>query len=220
LRRAQGGGTAGRALAVVALLFSGRLALAHSPGLSVAEFEVQPAGRVLARLTFASAEALGGLSLGREGVVTPEDVSAAQEDLRAFLLRGVGVDADGSACAPTFRGAALTDVDGLVLDASYACPGDAADIQVTLYYLSALPRGVTHKGIARIVAGSAVSEAVLSGDHRAIDLRLPVRARRISPRRRWLAALALGAVAGLLLACRARGWALVLQKWRLLRKMR
>jgi hypothetical protein len=164
----------------MALLFLPRSARAHTPGLALADFDVQADGQVEARLTFASAEPLAGLALDRDGdgVVTADDVAGARDDLRAFVLQGVGVDADGSPCRPAFGDASLTEVDALVLRASYACPSDATNIDVTLYYLSARPRGSAPlKAIARIAAGSATAEALLTGEHRAIALRLPGKAR-------------------------------------------
>ena len=109
-------------------------------GVSTASFDVQPDGRVEARLVFASAEPLAGTPL-------------REEDLRAFVLDGVGVSTDGAVCPATFLGAGQTEVDGsgnLVLEASYACPrviGEVSGIDVTLYYLSAL--GPRRRGRSR-----------------------------------------------------------------------
>jgi hypothetical protein len=143
---------------IMAALFLPRLGRAHTPGLSVAEFEVQPDGRVDARITFANAEQLQGTSLN-------------DADLRAFMLDGVDVTADGQRCPAIFHGASPAEGDGLVLASSYDCPRDVAAVEVTLYYLSALAPG--HREVARIVARGASTEAVLTGDHRAISLRLP-----------------------------------------------
>jgi hypothetical protein len=143
---------------------------AHTAGISTASFDVRPDGRVDGRLVFASAEPLHGTLL-------------REEDLRAFVLDGVEVTADGTACAPTFQG--VDDTNELVLQASYACPGPASEIgeiEVTFYYLNAL--GPAHREVARITAGSATSEAVLSGDHRAIALRLYEDTRRAKHLRR------------------------------------
>jgi hypothetical protein len=166
---------------VIVVLFLTRLAAAHTPGLSQASFDVVTGGRVEGRFTFASAEPLGGVALdrGHDGVVTAEDVQAASPDLARFLLDGVDVTADGTRCPATFREASLQEADGLVLEATYACPEDAARIEATLYYLSRLPR--THREIARITAGAATEETLLSADKRAIAIDLPVdpgRARR------------------------------------------
>jgi hypothetical protein len=151
----------GMGLVVIAGLFLPRQGRAHTPGLSTADFRVAAEGPVDARLTFASREPLGSSTL-------------SQEDLRAFVLDGVDVTADGTRCDPTYRGSTATEGDGLLLEATYACPPDATELAVTLYYLSALPRG--HREIARITGppGSGASvEAVLTGDHRAMSLTLP-----------------------------------------------
>jgi hypothetical protein len=143
---------------VMALSFLPRLAAAHTPGLSTAEFDVAPDGHVDAHLVFASAEPLNGTPL-------------RDDDLRAFVLDGVDVTADGSRCDASWRGSYPAESDGLALDASYACGGGVSEVAVTLYYLSALPAG--HREVARIVAPGASIEGVLTGDRRALSLRLP-----------------------------------------------
>jgi hypothetical protein len=197
----------GLGLLLMALLLLPRSTRAHTPDLSLADFDVQADGHVEGALTFSSAELLGfPLDRDRDGVVTADDVSAAGEELRALLLQGVEVDADGSPCRATFRDASLTEVDGLVLRANYACPSETAEIEVTLYYLSALPRGRAtspKRGIARIVAGSATAEGLLTGEHRAIRLRLPGRADTKARRRSPVALSAAAAVVIALFAYRA-----------------
>jgi hypothetical protein len=188
-------------------------ASAHSAGISTATFEVQPDGRVDAQLVFASAEPLRGTPL-------------RDEDLRAFVLDGVEVAADGAACAPvpssssrspshvTPAPTSFVDNNGdLVLECSYACPGPASEIgaiEVTLYYLSAL--GPAHREVARITAGSATSEAVLSGDHRAIALRLSGDTRRTKHLRRGKLLVAVTAAFAAFLA------GLFVWRWRATRK--
>ena len=138
-----------------------RAGAAHTQGLSTAELDVQPDGHVDAHLTFATAEPLAGTAQN-------------QDDLRAFVLRGVDVTADGARCEGTFGGASVTELDGLLLEARYACAAGAREIGVTLYYLSELRPG--HREIARIVGppgSNAVVEGVLTGDRRALTLRLP-----------------------------------------------
>lgn len=151
----------GMGLVVMTGLFLPRQGRAHTPGLSVAELEVGADGHVDARLTFASLEPLGTTTL-------------SQEDLRAFVLEGVDVAADGARCEPTYRGSSADEGDGLLLAASYACPPGAGEIDLTLYYLSGLSRG--HRQVARILGppgSGARAEAVLTGDHRALSLTLP-----------------------------------------------
>ncbi len=159
---------------------------------------------VQARITFASADLLGEIALDRDGdgVVTDDDVAAARDDLRAFVLQGVGVDADGAACTPAFRDAALSDVDGLVLRATYACQRDAENIEVTLYYLSGGTgpnRRPPLRAIARIATPGATAEALLTGERRAIAIRLAGKGHTGRRTAAGLAALAVAAaVAGLL----------------------
>jgi hypothetical protein len=150
-----------------------RPAAAHTPGLSTASFDVLPDGRVDARIVFASADLLqGGPRL---------DLRAQPgADILPFVVEGIEVTADGAVCQVTLHDAGLTEADGFAIDASYACPAGAQEIAATLYYLSTL--GPAHRQVARITAGSATSEAVLSSDRRAIALRLPVdtlRAKRL-----------------------------------------
>jgi hypothetical protein len=173
---------------LIAGLFLPCIGRAHTLGLSTADLAVEADGRVAARFTFASAELRGerpGGSAGRGAVEGP----LRDEDLRALVLDGTDVTADGARCDPSYGGSASPDGDGILVEATYACPPGAAAIGVTLYYLSALPPG--HREIARIVGppGShAHAEAVLTGDRRALVLELrdavgsdasdPTRARR------------------------------------------
>jgi len=169
---------------------------AHTLGLSVAELTVAPGGRVDARLTFATAEPLAGAA-----------PRLADSDLRAFVLDGVDVFADGTRCAPGWLGSSVTESDGLQLESSYDCPAGATTIAVTLYYLSALPRG--HREVVRIIGppgSNANVEAVLSGEQRALALKLPppspevaerARKERLGRRLTWLSAAFAAAMAAL-----------------------
>ncbi|HLK41055.1 MAG TPA: hypothetical protein VKU41_30095 [Polyangiaceae bacterium] len=166
-----------------------RFARAHTLGLSTADFVVGPEGTVDAAFDFARGEPLGPAA-----------------DLASFLIDGVVVTADGTACPGTFGAAEPDAVDGLRLTSSFACPAGSGQIEVTLYYLSALPRG--HRQVARIVAGSASAEAILSSDRRALSLRIPDATPPLRRRgglvRAGVAALAIGLVAWC--ARRVRQW--------------
>lgn len=132
-----------------------RFSSAHTAGLAQADFDVGAGGRVDARLVFAAAE----------------PIEAMYADPRAFFLDGVGVMADGERCNPMFAGAhAAEDSDHFEIDGAFGCAPGASRIEATLYLLSSLPRG--HRIAARIAAGSATTQAVLDGEHRAIALRL------------------------------------------------
>ncbi len=188
--------------AIVLVLFA-RLASAHTLGLSTCDLEVEPSGRVDARLVFASVEPLRGVPLDRngDGVVANDEVRAAEGELGAFLERGVEVTADGIGCPETFEGAAISDLDGLVLTASFACPPGSSRVTATLYYLNEL--GPDHREIARITAGGATTETVLSRERREIALAIPRAAPRAAAR--GAATLAAWLVVGLFMFVVAAG---------------
>jgi hypothetical protein len=152
-----------------------RPARGHTAGLSTASFDIGANGRVEGRLTFATAEALSGIHLdgNHDHVVTPDEVKANGEELARFVFDGVDVSADGASCPASYEGAEIDQIDGLLLRAGFDCPADATRITATLYYLSRL--APTHREVARIVAGETTAQAVLSGDHRAVELMLPAR---------------------------------------------
>jgi hypothetical protein len=160
--------------------------------MSKVDMELREGGRVEGFFSFASNESFGGLPLDRnhDGVIAPEEVAAARDELRAFLLDGVEVSADRARCPATFEGASLVEFDGLVLEARYDCPPDVGEIEVTLFYLNDL--GESHREVARILAPGASAEAILTRDRRELTLGLPPRhgpARVASPSKRWLVAI-------------------------------
>jgi hypothetical protein len=193
----------GIVLSITGTLSVPRLAGGHTPGLSAAEFQVTPSGPVEARLTFANAEPLGPSHALRDA------------DLRAFVLDGIDVTADAARCEGAYRGASVTEGDGLLLEAVYDCAPGATMLQVTLYYLSALPAG--HREIARILGPPdryASIEGVLTGDRRALTLLLPtdparVRRERTGSRIMWLTAVFAAVMVSL-----------VVWRWRATRKSR
>jgi hypothetical protein len=200
----------GIGLLAIGPLFLTRFASGHTPGISKVDLEVHEGGKIEGVFSFATAEAFGGLVLDRDrdGVVSPEEVAKATDELRAFLLDGVEVSADRTRCQASFRGATLTELDGLVLEATYDCPREADEIEATLFYLSAL--GERHREVVRIVAPGATAEGILRSDHRELTLRLPARPQ--PPQRdlvpRWFAVAVMALVAALLvLALRFRGGA-------------
>jgi hypothetical protein len=162
---------------VIAVLLLARFARGHTLGLSTCDFDLAGDGHVEGRMVFASSEPLRGVHLDRDGdgVVTDDEVRASRTELASFVVDGVGVAADGESCAATFGDATLDEVDGLVMTASFACPRGASRVEVTLYYLTAL--GLGHREVARITAGAASAEALLTGDRRQIALVVPGEAR-------------------------------------------
>jgi hypothetical protein len=177
---------------VIATLLLTRFASGHTLGLSTSDFEVQPSGAVEARFVFASAEALRGVRLDRDGdgVVTEGEVAAARGELRAFVASGIDVAVDGERCPLTFRDATLQEIDGLVIRASYACAPARERVTATLYYLNDL--GPDHREVARISAGGGTTEeTVLTRDRREITLRMraPAAPRDQGSRRAYAAAM-------------------------------
>jgi hypothetical protein len=180
-----------------------RLGRAHTLGVSAATFDVGTGGEVEGRLTFASTEALRGLHLDRnhDGTVAAEEVTASEKELSRFVLEGVDVAADGTSCPATFVGAAVDEMDGLVLRTRYRCPEDSVSIGVTFYFLSDLPSA--HREIATLTAGESTTQAVLSGSDRAITLTLPAHARS-NRRLAWMLLAALATATGAVLVVRRR----------------
>jgi hypothetical protein len=161
---------------VMGLLLLPRFAWTHTPGVSTANFEVLPGGSVEAHLAFSSAEPLGRLTPtqsrgGEVAAAAAADQAVLRDDMRAFFFERIDVAADGNRCPATFRDASLAPPDGVAIEASYACPLGAAEVAVTLYYLSELPPG--HREVVRIVAGTSSTEAILAADRRGLVLKVP-----------------------------------------------
>jgi hypothetical protein len=158
---------------VMGLLLLPRFGWTHTPGVSTANFEVLPGGGVEAHLAFSSAEPLGSLTLAQSGGggVAASDQGVFRDEMRALFFERIDVTADGSRCPATFHDASLAPPDGVALEASYACPLGAAEVAVTLYYLSELPPG--HREVVRIVAGTSSTEAILAADRRGLVLKVP-----------------------------------------------
>ncbi len=168
-----------------ALALASSVASAHTSGLSQSELVVGRDGAVDARLVFAAVEitAAASLDANHDGEITPAEIDAARPDLKKLVLDGVEVKADGRACPASFRGAELTEADGLVLEARYACPPDARTIEATLFLLSELRPG--HRHVALLSAGERSSQKLLSGTNRSLTLELPPAAVRVAPSSSW-----------------------------------
>ena len=146
-------------LVVMGALFSATVRPgAHARG-EHGRIRVVAAGRVDARLTFATAEPLGNAN--------PQ----SEADLRAFVLDGLDVTADGARCEGRYEGAAVTELDGLVLEATFACP----PTQPRNRGHPLLPERACpgHRELARMSGppgSNANVEAVLIGDRRVLAL--------------------------------------------------
>ena len=193
-------------MAVMGMLYSAGAA-AHSLGVSTGTISIAADGRVDADLVFAATELGGAVALDKnhDGLVTSDEVAAATPDLRALLTNGTEIDADGSACPPTFEDVALIAGDGLELRASYACPSGARTVGVTLFFLSQL--SPQHRHAIVLIAGDRSVQKLLSGASRyaSIDLAPADGRRTIAPWRRR-AVTAVTIVFGL--------WMIALGVWR------
>lgn len=156
------------ACGVLAVALATGRADAHPIGLSNGEYAARGAA-LDAKLVFARGEIarlVPELDENHDGHVTALEVHRAQAELGGRILRGVNVTAGGEACAPVLTGAAVTEQDGIAVQASFACPiADGAPMTVELSILDELAFG--HRHVARAV-GRATRDEVLSGDHRSI----------------------------------------------------
>jgi hypothetical protein len=130
-----------------------RAARAHTTGISQADFVVEPDGRVAATLVFAANE-----------------LTIPAADHARFVTEGVGVSADGSPCAASFVGSHAVEMDGVELDATFACAKGAREVEVVVYLFNDLAQG--HRMAASMTSGALSSYRLLSGDHRLIALTL------------------------------------------------
>jgi hypothetical protein len=138
-----------------------------------------------------------------DGAIHGRFVFAAREAHVAFDKDGhvaVDVKTDGASCAP---GPVTTarDGDGLVVDEDFACTKATTSIEAIAYFVTEM--GGAHEDIARIVTKESTHEELLRAPHRSIVLELH-RPRAEAPHRsRWLAAMAIAAVALIALAIRS-----------------
>lgn len=129
---------------------------AHETGVSQSDFVVE--GRyVRASLAFARGEA----SLVARG--------GSEDAARDVVAKDIAIHADGDACEGALDAAGFRD-DGYQLDATYACPHAPHDLDITLYFVDALPRD--HRHVARAQAGATTAQALVDATHRSITLRI------------------------------------------------
>ena len=156
---------AGWCSGVAALALTGSAA-AHQVGLSQGTYRVVGA-RVEVTLSFARAELrelAPELDVDRDRELSELELLNAEALLDARVIQATRVALDGDACAGSLRNAALTELDGLDLRATYVCEGPGRWLGVDFGPAAALGR---HRHVARLfVAGepSARAERVL---HRA-----------------------------------------------------
>lgn len=162
----------GLLVALVALFFA-RGARAHTVGISTGEYReitvdggeaVLAATVVLARgelLTLAPS-----LDADHDGVLTQAELTRGLAEARPAFA-GLTVTSGDAACAASWGALTLTEQDGVVLDARFACPAAGPLYRVRFGLLHDLARG--HRHIAREVGGGA-REALLVGAHDTFEV--------------------------------------------------
>lgn len=155
-----------RAILTLAFLFSPRLALAHTIGLSTGEY--QPKASVLeAKLAFARAEIAmlaPALDANGDGHLSAAEVASSRSLLFAKILDRIEVTAGGKRCPATITDAALTEQDGLLVSGRFSCEDATSGFDVELALLDDLPRGHNH------VARAGNHDEVLRGDARKLHV--------------------------------------------------
>jgi len=165
-----------RALVVAAILLTlallTRQASAHAVGLSTGEYTAHGAF-LTARTAFAKNELallVPGLDHDSDGHITAAEVADAHELLTAKILGRIHVTQMGAVCNPTLEDAGLTEQDGILISARWACPKGDQPFQIDLAILDDLQRG--HRHVARTVSGPNVHDDVLFGDQRTLTIAL------------------------------------------------
>ena len=187
------------ALALAALGIAGA-ASAHDTGLSQSDFTVE-GDAVRAHLVLAAPDLEALLDADHDGRVTLAEVDGGRAGL-ASLVRDTEVTAGGAPCPGALEGVSVEGVDGVAIDARFACPaGATGELAVTLHWLGARPPG--HRHVARLVSGkrtmSAVLDAQRQGTSIAMDApRAPTAPKEEPAPRAWWIALALAATIGAL----------------------
>lgn len=139
-----------------------RPAGAHQVGLSRGVYTVEGA-TVRAELTFARGElrALAPeLDADGDGALTDAELSAGAAVLQARVVAGVELAAEGEGCAGALVRAGLTEEDGAIVVASYACPRPPRALMLEFALLEGLASG--HRHLAQVVRPGADPEEPLA----------------------------------------------------------
>ena len=147
-----------------------RAALAHTVGLSTGEYTAH-GSTLVAKMAFARNEVAQLAPLidrNRDGHVTASEVSESKALIMDKILRRIRVTQMGVECTPALDDAGLTEQDGMLLSARWACGAADKPFLVELSVLDDLARG--HRHVARAVSGEATSDTVLFGDERRFEV--------------------------------------------------
>lgn len=153
-------------VAVVAV--TGR-AEAHTIGLSSGEYAAAGSA-VTAKLAFARgeiAQIAPLVDVDGDGHVTAAELAGARPQVQARVVDRIRVSADGRPCAGRLTDAALSEQDGLLLEARWDCGRPVARAAVDVALLDDLGRG--HRHVARAV-GATTRDQVLYRGHVAFEV--------------------------------------------------
>jgi len=176
----------GEARSVTLLAFAASITLAglvaaHEVGLSRGDYDVR--GNVVeARLVFARKELIGlvaGLDGDHDGVLTDAELAAGRDSLEGAIVGRVKVAADGAPCVGTLEKTGLVDQDGALVAARYVCGAQPRRLKVTLGFFDDIAFG--HRNLARVTAGSAALDQVLSQRSPSFALDVPADAVVVAP---------------------------------------
>ncbi|MBX3233650.1 MAG: HupE/UreJ family protein [Labilithrix sp.] len=155
------------AFVVLALAHPAR---AHQIGLSTGEYVARGSSLVV-KLAFARNELAmlaPSLDRNRDGHVTAAEIGESHPLLTEKILRRLRVTTHGEECTPTLTDAGLTEGDGILLGARWACKTANEPFEVQLLVLDDLARG--HRHIARALEGQVAHDAMLAGDERTFTV--------------------------------------------------
>lgn len=153
---------------VLALCFLPRVAVAHTLGISSAEYFARGAS-VTGKVAFARSEVASlapAVDANRDGHLTPAEISAARGLLTEKLVRRIEVKTDAGACTGLLTDAGLLEEDGLLLAARWDCPGADRPFTIELALLDDLARG--HRHVARTTSNGVTRDRVLFGTERTL----------------------------------------------------
>jgi hypothetical protein len=146
--------------AFLMILLTAATAWAHEVGLSRGVYAVR-GDEVTAEVTFARGELralVGGLDGDGDGALTVEELAAGSAVLQTAVVDGVTIAGDGQACPGALTRARLTEEDGAVVVARYACPGAPQALTLRLPLLDSLGR--THRHLGQVGRGEAGIEGL------------------------------------------------------------
>jgi hypothetical protein len=156
---------------VLASALAPRTAGAHEVGLSRGDYTIGQDAAVLGRIVFARKELIGlvaGLDADHDGQLTERELDDAKDAILGAVVGRVVVTSDGARCTGSLDGTALTEQDGVALTARFRCAARPRKLRVTFGLLDDLAFG--HRHLARLVAGPAPMDAVLSQRSPSIEV--------------------------------------------------